>query len=73
MNMNCFSRFNVRKHIYINNGEKYTTLDILLKFVNMENMIITSLDPKDYLGRSGNGLITFLGLKINVRSNKNKK
>ena len=33
-------------------------------------MIITSSDPKYYLGRSGKGLITYMGLKINVRFKK---
>ena len=36
-------------------------------------MIITYSEPKDDLGRSGKGLITSLGLKTNVRSNKYKK
>ena len=36
-------------------------------------MRITSSDPKDYLGRSGKGLITSLGIKNNVSSEKDKK
>ena len=36
-------------------------------------MKITSSEPKDYLGISGKGLITSLGLKTNIRSKKNKK
>ena len=36
-------------------------------------MKITSSDPKDYLGRSGKGLITSLGLKTIGRSKKYKK
>ena len=36
-------------------------------------MRITSSYPKDYLGRSGKELITSLGLKTNVNSNKYKK
>ena len=36
-------------------------------------MIIISSDTKYYLGRSGKGLITSLGLETNESSNKNKK
>ena len=36
-------------------------------------MKITSSEPKNYLGRSGKGLITSLGIKINVSSKKYKK
>ena len=67
---NCGHR-NVRKHRDIMNGEKYTTLDIYWKFVNMENMRIISSEPKDYLGIPRNWLITSLGLK-NIRSSNEK-
>ena len=69
---NC-DRHNVRKHREINNSEKYITLEISLKFGSLDNMRITSSDPNDYLGISGKGLITSMGLKTNVSSNKNKK
>ena len=59
---NCFRR-NVNKHREIKDNEKYITLDILLKFRSLEKMIITSSEPTDNLGRSGNGLITYLGLR----------
>ena len=36
-------------------------------------MKTTSSDPKYYLGGSGKGLITSMGFKKNVRSNKDKK
>ena len=36
-------------------------------------MRIKSSEPKDYLGRSGKGLITSLGVKANIRSDKNKQ
>ena len=36
-------------------------------------MKITSSEPKEYLGRPGKGLITYVGLKTIVRSKKNKK
>ena len=39
----------------------------------MDNMIITSSEQKYYLGRSGKGLITSLGINTNVRPKKYKK
>ena len=57
----------------INNGEKYITLDISLKLGILDKMKVASADPKDYFGISGKGLITSLGIKTNVSSNKNKK
>ena len=69
---NCGCR-NFRTHRDIKGGDKYVTLDILLKFDNMEKMKITSSESKHNLGRSGNGLITFLGLKAKIRPHKYKK
>ena len=66
-------RHNVRRHREIKGSDKYVTLDISLKFGSLEKMRITSLDPKDNLGRSGKGLITFLGINAKVRPKKNKK
>ena len=66
---NCGSS-NVRKHRKIKDGEKCTTLDIYLKFDNLDKMKITSSEPKYYFGRSGKGLITSLGLKTIGRSPK---
>ena len=63
---------NVRKHIDIKNSDKYITLDILWKFGSLDKTKITYLDPKYYLGRSGNGLIASLDIKTNV-SPKRKK
>ena len=68
---NCDCR-DVRKHREIKNGEKYITLNILLKFGSLDKMKTTSPEPKYYLVRSGKGLITSLGLKTNVSSNKTK-
>ena len=70
--MICFGCRNVRRHRDIENGEKYTTWDILLKFGSIENMRIISSDAKDYLVISGKGLITSLGLKTNVRPEQKK-
>ena len=39
----------------------------------MNKVRIKSSESKDYLGKSGKGLITSLGLKNNLRSNKCKK
>ena len=39
----------------------------------MDKMRITYSDPKDNLGRLGNGLINSLGLKYKARPNKYKK
>ena len=42
---NCDHR-NIRKHSKIKNSDKYTTLDISLEYGSMENMKITSSEPK---------------------------
>ena len=68
---NC-GRINVRKHRQIKDSDNYITLDTSLKFISLGKMIITSSDPKYYLGRSGKCFITSLGLNNNVRSNKYK-
>ena len=46
---NCGHR-NVRKNRDIMNSEQYIALEISLKFGNMDNIKITSSEPKDYLG-----------------------
>ena len=46
VNMKIYGSHDVRKHREINNGEKYITLDISLKFGSLENMIITSSEQK---------------------------
>ena len=69
---NC-GRHNVSKHRDIKDGKKYITLDISLNFVILDKMGITSSEPKDYLVRSGKGLIISMGIKHIIRSNKDKK
>ena len=54
------------------NDKMYITLGMLLKFGSLDKVKITYLDPKYYLGRSGMGLITSLGLKTNASSRKKK-
>ena len=72
VNMKSFGRLYVRKHREIKDSDKYITLDIPLKFGSLYNMRITLPDPKYNLGRSGKELITYLGLRTNVRSKKCK-
>ena len=45
---NCVRR-NVRKHREIKGSDKYVTLDISLKFDNMDKMKITSSESKENL------------------------
>ena len=66
--MKICGRHNVRKQREIKNGEQYTALEISLNFVNLEKMKITSSEPKDYLGISGKGFITFLDIKSTRKS-----
>ena len=73
VNMKTFGRHNVRKHKDIKGIYKYVTLDISLKFENMDTMKITSSDSKGKLERSGKGLINSLGFKAKVRPQKYKK
>ena len=63
VNMKNCGRCNVRKHKEIKGSDKYVTLDISLKFDNMDKMIITSSESKGKLERSGKGLIISLGFK----------
>ena len=69
---NCGCK-NVRKLRDINGSDNYVTLYTLLKFDSLDKMIITSLESKFKLGRSGNGLITSLILKAKTRPNNYKK
>ena len=46
VNMKNCGHCNVRKHIEIKGSDKYVTLDILLMFGSLENMIITYSEPK---------------------------
>ena len=73
MNMKICVRHNDRKHIEIKGSDKYVILDISLNFGSLDNMIITSSEPKDNFGRSVKGLITSLGIKAKTRPNKYKK
>ena len=73
VNMKICGRRNVRKYKEIKGSDKYVTLDISLKFDNLDKMKTTSSESKEKLERSGNGLITSLGFKAKVRPQKLKK
>ena len=64
---------NVRKQRDTKNGDQYIDLKTPLKFVNMDKMKIISSKLKYYLGISGKGLITSLGLNTIRRSKNDKK
>ena len=72
LNMKICGRRNVRKHREIKGSDKYVTLDISLRSESLNKMIITSSESKVKLGRSGKGLITYLGLKAKTRAKKYK-
>ena len=73
MNMKNCGRRNVSKNREIKDSDKYVTLDISFKNGSLEKMKITSSESKEKLEISGKGLITYLGFKAKVRSNKYKK
>ena len=70
MNMKNCGFLNLMTHRDIRDGEKYITLDILLKFGSLDKIKITSSETKYYLGGSGKGLINSLGINTIVRSKK---
>ena len=63
----------VMKHKNIKRGCNYVILDISSKFGSMDKMKTTSLGSKGKLERSGKRLVTSLGLKTKLRSQKYKK
>ena len=69
---NCGCR-NVRKNKDIKGSDDFVTLDISSKFYKLDKMKITSSESKVQLERSGKGLITSLGFKTKVRSQKYKR
>ena len=73
VNIKNGGRRNVRKHKEIKGSDKYVTLDISLKFDNLDKMKITSSESKGKLEISGRGLITSLGFKAKVRFAKIQK
>ena len=44
-----------------------------MKFFSLGKMRITASEPKDNLGRSGKGLIIYMGLKDKTRPKRYKK
>ena len=73
VDMKNFGRRNARKHKYIKDSDKYSTLDILSMFESLDKMKITSSESKRKFEISGKGLITSLGFKDKVRPQKYKK
>ena len=73
MNKINFGCRNVRKHKEIRGSDKYVTLDISSNFDSLDKMKITSSESKGKLEISGKGLVTSLGFKTKVRSQKYKK
>ena len=73
VNMKNGGRRNVRNHREIKGSDKYVTLDILLKFDNMDKIKISSSESKGTQERSWKGLITSMGFKAKVRPQKFKK
>ena len=55
VNMKSFGCQNVRKHKEIKGGDKCVTLDISLKFENLDRMKIKSSESKGKLEKSGKG------------------
>ena len=66
-------RRNVRKHKEIKDSDKYVNLDISSKFDSLDKMKTTSSESEGKLERSGKRLVTSLGFKTKVRSQKYKK
>ena len=73
VNMKNCGRLKVRKHKEIKGSDKYATLDISSKFDNLDKMKTTSSESKGRLEKSGKGLVTSLGFRNKVRSQKYKK
>ena len=67
VNMENCGCHNVGKHRETKNGAQYISWDIYLKFGDLDNIKITSPEPKGYLGRPGKGLITSLVFKAIIR------
>ena len=72
VNMKNCDFSSIRKHRDIEDGEKYITLDISLKFDSMYKMEIISLESKEKLERSVKRLINSLGFKSKLRPHKYK-
>ena len=63
----------VRKHKEIKGSDKYVTLDISSKFDSLDKMKTISSESKRKSERSVKGLVTSLGFKTKVGSQKYKK
>ena len=68
--MKTFGHRNVRKHKEIKVSDTYVTLNILLKYDNLDKMKTRSSESKEKLEISGKGMITSMGFKAKVRPQK---
>ena len=73
VNMKNRSGRRIREHKEIKGSDKYITLDISSKFDSLDKMKTTSSESKGKLEKSGKGLVTSLGFKTKVRSQRYKK
>ena len=64
---------NVRKHRDIKDSDKYVTLDISLKFGNMEKMKITSPESKEKSVKIRKGVDYLSGFQDQIKATKIKK
>ena len=72
MNITSCGRQNVRKQREIKNDEKYIILDIYSNLDCMDKIKFTSLESKDYMGRQGKWLTTYLDLRTKISNKKEK-
>ena len=68
VNMKSRGCRNVIKQREIKNGEQHVVLYISLKFGNLDEIKNISSEPKDYLVKSGKGLIAYMGIKVVISS-----
>ena len=62
----------VRKHREIKNVEQYITLDISFDLDFLDKREVATSESRDYMGRSGNGLINYMALSIKIPKKKEK-
>ena len=72
VNMKNRSGRRIREHKEIKGSDKYVTLDISSKFDSLDKMKTTSSESKVTLERSGKGLVTSLGFKTKLKSQRYK-
>ena len=73
VNMKSCGRHNVMKHKEIKNSGQYIALEISLEIDGLEKNEFTSSGSRNYLGRSGKGMTTYLTLGRRRRLKKKRK